>query len=132
MQDAVDAFFATFPPEIHATSRILREMVCKSTPGAYEVLYAHHNNVGYGLTQSYADRIVYICLLKDYVRLGFFYGGTLSDPMRILVGTGKRLRHVKVYNAQEARNPALERLVEAAWADAASHLRKNRPWYSAP
>ena len=46
------------------------------------------------------------------------------DPDHMLVGTGKRLRHVKVRTAQDASNPALQHLVEAAWADALTHMKK--------
>ena len=55
--------------------------------------------------------------MKEYVRLGFYYGGELADPAHLLVGEGKRLRHVKVRMLAEAGQPALEQLVRAAWAN---------------
>jgi hypothetical protein len=30
--------------------------------------------------------------MRDYVRLGFMFGGYLEDPNQMLEGTGKRLR----------------------------------------
>jgi hypothetical protein len=59
--------------------------------------------------------------MQEYVRLGFMFGGTLPDPQHLLVGEGKRLRHVKVRSRQEAANPALKRLVRAAWLDPQMH-----------
>jgi len=41
-----------------------------------------------------------------------------------LIGEGKRLRHVKVKTVNDASNEALERLVEEAWMDAVSHMKK--------
>jgi hypothetical protein len=64
---------------------------------------------------------VYICPLKDYVRLGFMFGTHLDDPEQLLVGEGKRLRHIKIGSLAEAGNPALRPLVEAAWAEAQTH-----------
>jgi hypothetical protein len=60
---------------------------------------------------------IYICPMQEYVRLGFYYGGELADPAHLLVGEGKRLRHVKVRTLADACQPALEQLVRAAWVD---------------
>jgi hypothetical protein len=62
--------------------------------------------------------------MKDYVRLGFMFGTHLADPNQMLIGEGKRLRHVKVKTVNDASNEALERLVEEAWMDAVSHMKK--------
>ena len=102
---------------MQAISHMLRDMVRTAMPAAIEVLYAKHNHIGYGLSESMADRIAYICPMKDYVRLGFMFGGEPPDSQRLLAGEGKRLRHVKVWSVKEARNPALKRLVKAAWTD---------------
>ena len=118
MLDPIEAFFAGYTPDVQAISRTLRAMVKSAMPEANEILFASHNHIGYALGKSICDRICYICPMKDYARLGFMFGTHLDDPNQLLVGTGKRLRHVKVRSVQEASNPALERLVEAAWADA--------------
>jgi len=124
MSDPIEEFFGGYPADVQAMSRKLRAMVNQAMPDSRETLYAKDNHIGYSATGSYADKIVYICPLKDYVRLGFMWGSHLPDPDQILVGDGKRLRHVKVYTLKEADNPALEKLVVAAWADAPTHIKK--------
>ena len=124
MSDQIEAFFAGYPPEVQATSRKLRAMVKSAMPRAHEVLFASQNHIGYGWSESRRDLICYICPMRDYVRLGFMFGTHLDDPEQLLVGTGKRLRHVKVRTVQEASHPALERLVETAWVDAQTHMKK--------
>jgi hypothetical protein len=62
--------------------------------------------------------------MKDYVRLGFMFGSQLVDFERLLEGTGKRLRHIKVRTIQSAEDPALRLLVKAAWEDALTHMKK--------
>src|SRR5579859_3422382 len=116
MDDPIEAFFSNYPPEIQAISRKLRAMVQRAMPKANEVLYAKDNHVGYSSSQSSRDRVVYICPMKAYVRLGFMRGTQLPDPDHLLIGEGKWLRHVKVRSADQVDNPALEGLVEAAWA----------------
>ena len=124
MVDQIEEFFAGYPPDVRDISLTLRDMVLGAMPDAIERLFASQNHVSYLVTPPARDSIVYICPMQEYVRLGFYYGGNLPDPGGMLVGTGKRLRHVKVYTLQEANNPALTRLVEAAWAGAPSHRGK--------
>jgi hypothetical protein len=118
LADAIDDFFAGYPPEPRAISRKLRTMARRAMPAANELLFTSQNHVAYSVSQSRAGTIVYICPLKDYVRLGFMYGTYLPDPQGMLMGEGKRLRHVKVRHAQDADDLALEQLVQAAWAEA--------------
>jgi hypothetical protein len=45
-------------------------------------------------------------------------GTHLPDPHLVLVGEGKRMRHIKVRSLEDANHPALEQLMEEAWKDA--------------
>src|SRR5689334_11867017 len=38
----------------------------------------------------------YVGVYKAHTNVGFFYGAELADPARLLEGTGKRGRHVKL------------------------------------
>ncbi len=118
MSDPVEEFFAGYSPDVQAISRALRAMLKDRVPQALELLHASQNHVGYTHPASARDTICYICPMKNYVRLGFMYGGYLPDPTHALQGAGKRLRHVKVRTLQAAGDPVLEQLVEAAWAEA--------------
>ena len=124
MADAIEMFLAGYSPNVQAISTDLRAMTRRAMPQAREVLYARHNHFAYLLSESMRDSICYICPMKDYVRLGFMFGTHLADPEHLLVGEGKRLRHVKVRTIEEARRPALERLVKAAWTDGRVSLSK--------
>ena len=118
MTDPIDPFLAGYPPGVQAIGQSLREMVKRAKPDAKEVLFARFNHFDYSLSGKMREGILYICPMKEYVRLGFFYGGELADPAHLLVGEGKRLRHVKVRTLAEAGQPALEQLVRAAWTGA--------------
>jgi hypothetical protein len=122
--DPIEAFFAGYPPEVQSISRTLRVMVQDTMPQANETLFAKENHIAYSFSASRRDTICYICPLKDYVRLGFMYGTHLPDPHQLLIGEGQRLRHVKVGTSEGASNPALKQLVEAAWANALTHMKK--------
>jgi hypothetical protein len=120
--DPYDLFFGRYPDEVQAIGRKLRAMVKRTLPGAHEVLVDRHNHIAYHVTEAPSSMFAYICPLPAYVRLGFMYGSHLDDPAQLLVGEGKRLRHVKVWSVKAAGHPALKSLVAAAWAEAQTHL----------
>ena len=52
---------------------------------------------------------------KDHVICIFLRGTALSDPAKLLEGTGKSVRHVKLRTTADVRRPGLKKLiVEAA------------------
>ena len=59
----------------------------------------------------------YVGVYTSHVSIGFFQGAALPDPARLLLGTGKRMRHVKLQPGQPANTAALHHLIEAAWSD---------------
>jgi hypothetical protein len=66
----------------------------------------------------------YVNAFNDHVNVGFFFGALLDDPARLLEGTGKRGRHVKLRPGREIDAAALSRLIEVAYADIRARLRK--------
>lgn len=53
----------------------------------------------------------------SHVNVGFFRGATLPDPARLLQGTGKLMRHVKLKPGMASDTDALTRLIHAAYSD---------------
>jgi hypothetical protein len=66
----------------------------------------------------------YVNAFKDHVNVGFYFGALLEDPARLLEGTGKRGRHVKLRPGREVDSEALAQLVGVAYRDIRTRLRK--------
>ena len=66
----------------------------------------------------------YVNAYKEHVNVGFFFGALLDDPARLLQGTGKRGRHVKLRPGREVDSAALARLVDVAYVDIKARLRR--------
>jgi hypothetical protein len=66
----------------------------------------------------------YVNAFKAHANVGFFFGALLNDPARLLEGTGKRGRHVKLRPGQEVDSAALARLIDTAYVDIKARLRK--------
>ena len=59
----------------------------------------------------------YVNVFSAHVNVGFFQGAALPDPARLLQGTGKFMRHVKLRPGMATDSVALSRLIDAAYSD---------------
>jgi len=59
----------------------------------------------------------YVNVFTAHVNVGFFRGASLPDPARLLQGTGKFMRHVKLRPGTAINAEALSRLIEMAYVD---------------
>ena len=65
----------------------------------------------------------YVNVFRAHVNVGFFNGATLQDPTGLLVGTGKRMRHVKLKPDRALEPEALSALIDAAYLDVKARLK---------
>jgi hypothetical protein len=59
----------------------------------------------------------YVNVFKAHVNVGFFHGAELEDPMRLLGGIGKRMRHVKLESGAGIDSAALAALIVFSYRD---------------
>jgi len=65
----------------------------------------------------------YIGIYTKHGNVGFFLGAELKDPAKLLEGTGKRMRHVKLRPDNPRDAVALGALIDAAYLDIKRRLR---------
>ena len=68
----------------------------------------------------------YVAAFRAHANVGFFHGADLDDPARLLEGSGKRMRHVKLRPAMLVDDAALETLVATAYRDIRERLDAQR------
>lgn len=83
-----------------------------------EVLHDGHPTACVGDTA-----FAYVNAFRAHVNVGFFHGAALTDPARLLQGTGKRMRHVKVRPGHALERSSLEALITAAYRDILARLK---------
>jgi hypothetical protein len=64
----------------------------------------------------------YVNVFTSHVNVGFFHGADLDDPLELLEGTGRRMRHVKLQPGIDCDAAALCRLIEDAYMDVRRRL----------
>jgi hypothetical protein len=93
----------------------LRKLVAEVTPNVMEAPWPKLRMASYGVgPKKKSEHFCYISAQKDDVNLGFYYGAELPDPQKLLRGTGKLLRHVKIREPKTIRSRALRPLLKAA------------------
>ncbi len=64
----------------------------------------------------------YVNAFSAHVNIGFYNGASLADPARLLEGSGKRMRHVKLRWGQKVDETALAALIAASYNDMRARL----------
>src|SRR6516225_3921481 len=94
----LEQFLAKYTPEIaELGTRVLAKMR-KRLPGAVEMVYdnTYALVIGFGPTERPSEAIFSVALYPRWINLYFLDGAVLPDPKGLLVGDGKRVRHIKV------------------------------------
>jgi len=110
-------------PEVQAIARRLRQLIIEIYPEVIEVPWPKQGIAGYGVGQKkMSEHFCYIGTQSNRVNLGFFYGADLTDQERLLEGTGKKLRHVKVKSMEQAEQAFVRELLELSIQERVSAL----------
>ena len=64
----------------------------------------------------------YVNAFQAHASVGFYYGAMLADPAGLLIGDGKRMRHVKLRPGEKPNVEALTALITAAYRDIRQRL----------
>ena len=86
-----DEYLAGQTPRNQAVIRALRTFVKRVAPQLQESV-----KWGNGCWVQGKAPVAYVYSAPDHVQFGFFGGSALKDPMRLLNGEGKFVRHIKV------------------------------------
>jgi hypothetical protein len=96
-------------PALQEVVRGLRSLVKATVPRTKITV----NSWGIPTFES-KDPFCFYMVGKHHVTFGFHCGTSLDDPERLLEGTGKNLRHVKLRAAEDLEKKGLKELVRAA------------------
>jgi hypothetical protein len=126
-EEQLEAFIDKFDLGNAALIRSARKALRKRLPFANELVYDNYNFfvIGYGSTERPSDCIVSIAAAANGVGLSFYYGATLPDPHKLLLGSGSQNRFIRIESAATLRRPQVEELIAAAIAQAKTPMPAN-------
>src|SRR6266542_2707854 len=116
MADEFNALAKRYSPQVQQLARKTRQFLRTEMPEAVEQVKAGWNAVWFGTGAKMNDIVAVIHFQERYVNLELAIGASLSDPSKLLEGTGKNMRHVKIKDAKILERPAFMALVRDAIA----------------
>lgn len=110
------AFIDKFTPNVAAIARASLRKMQQRLPSATRLVYDNYNAlaIGFGPSERASDAVFSIAVFPRWVSLFFLQGTELSDPDRILKGSGNRGRHIVLQSADDLELPAIRALMREA------------------
>ncbi len=105
----VDAYIRTKNPKLQPVAMGLRALIKAVAPQVKEGV----NSWGLPMFDS-SGPFGYFMIGKSHVTFGLYSGTSLDDPEKLLEGTGKSLRHVKLRSVEDLKRAGLRKLVKSA------------------
>jgi hypothetical protein len=104
----------------------LRGLVLEEMAPCHENIYDAYSAVaiGYGSTDRLKDGVLHIAVYGSGVNLGFNDGAALDDPLGILKGIGKHIRHISLKTEADLERPEIRSYIRRARKLAIADARK--------
>lgn len=115
MNPDLAAFLANYPPDVQTMASGARALILEVMPNTIELIDPSADLIAYGLDRGYKGLICGITLFKAHINIMLAQGASLPDPQRLLKGTGKLARHIKVTQLADLKNPGARALLQNAY-----------------
>jgi hypothetical protein len=124
MNNGFDEIVSGVSPHAQKLAQEARALIRDVYPAVVEVPWPKQRVIGYGVgPKKMSEHFCYISVSRDHINLGFMYGAELPDPEKLLQGSGKLLRHVRITALEQLSDPALRQLLMTA----STHRMPSKP-----
>ncbi len=106
--EAVDNYILQFNPDVMQIFIALRDVIFEVEPEINEIMKWRHP------VYQMRTKVFHMYGGRDHVKLSFFNGAELDDPGQLLKGTGKKHKHLKIYNLDELTSKPIQELLRTA------------------
>jgi Domain of unknown function (DU1801) len=123
-------FLARFTPEVETLGKAVLAVMRARFPSAIQMVYDNYNFlvIGFGPTERPSQAIFSVALFARGVSLCFLQSASkLPDPGKLLKGSGKMARHIRLESAADLDRPAVKTLMSHAIARAAIPFDSTAP-----
>jgi len=117
METRIKELTDSLPPRKHQLAMKIREIILKSYPSFKETI--KWGNLTFVSNGNIAN--IYAYDKTDYINVAFFQATKLSDPKKLLQGTGKSMRHLKMNSEKDIDEKQI-----AAWVKETIKLNQKK------
>jgi len=99
--------------ELQELAKTLRNLIEGIYPNTIEVIWPKLKMAGYGVgPKKWSEQFCYIGIYTKHVNFGFYRGVELEDPLKLLSGTAKKLRYIRIDSLDQISDPALQSILK--------------------
>ena len=122
-------FLEPYPDNIKEIIFWLREIVWDLYPDCNELIYDNYNTValGWSLTDKAGDVFCSIAVYSNHINFGLNRGSEISDPEKILNGTGSLYRKISIKNKSDFPKIKIKKLLKEAYINSLKRLNPSMP-----
>jgi hypothetical protein len=115
-RDGIARLKARAEPNLAELALLVRRFVRSNVSNVRETFFdgPYAFSMIYNPSERYTQSLCYIAVYKKCVNLGFTQGTMLPDPHRLMTGTGRVMRHVRIAGAADLTREGLVELLDAA------------------
>lgn len=115
---SLDDFLEPYDPSVRTLFFQTRTFVLNAAPRANELIYDAYNAVtcAYSYSERLKEAFCHVAAYRKHVNLGFNQGAGLDDPHGLLVGSGARIRHIRISSVDEFQDERIHQLLKLAIA----------------
>lgn len=112
----IETFLSKYTPEMAAAGKAARARMRRRVPGGVEFVYDNYNALvfGFGPSERPSEAVLSLALMPRWVTLCFLNGVGLSDPKKLLRGSGSTVRNVRLQSTKDLDDPDISDLIERA------------------
>lgn len=103
----IDDYLSGFSPEVQELVLKARALILSVMPETIEQLDPSIPMIAYGTDRTYKGLICSITIIKAYINIMLAQGVNLPDPERLLKGTGKKARHIRIEKTGDLDLPGI-------------------------
>ena len=115
-EEQLRGFIGKFAPAHQTLIRAVRRALRSEFPYVNELVYDNYNFfvIGYCLSERPSDCVFSIAAAANGVGICFMHGARLPDPKKVLHGSGKQTRFLRVESAAVLSRPEVRELLKLA------------------
>jgi hypothetical protein len=133
VESQIDTFLAKYSPEVSAQLRSARARLQAMFPRGHELVYDNYNALVFAFspTERSSEAFLSVAGYPKWVNLFFSHGAGLSDPGRLLQGSGSRVRSIRLQSPEQLQEPAIHALIVQAMKPHREALLRANPLQTA-
>ena len=114
----LSSFLKKYTPAIATQARACLAKVRRLMPGAVEMVYDNYNwlVIGFGPTERASEAVLSVVLAPDHVTLCFLQGAAIPDRHKLLKGSGRVVRNIRLESPKTLDEPTVRELIRTALA----------------